>query len=231
MRRIVPVLALIAGVASCDPTGNIITTSTSSVRVVNLVTDTPTLLVRASGITIGTPVAFGAVTDPDLVSTEDSVFALSRTSDNFVIGADTVSMLDGRRYTFYAFGIANDHRFKFATDDTLFGAAGQYKFRFIHGTKTKALQGLDLYVSLASDSLTALTPQITSLGYGLASGYVAADTGFKRIRITVTGTTTTLLDTTLSTAIADSTNLSIVISDKSGGGTPYRLGLVVDNAP
>lgn len=232
MRRIVPVLILFGGVASCDPTGNTdFLSSSATVRVVNLISDAPTITVSAGGVDVAAAVAFGAVSTANLVKTDDDEFTTVRNSDDFVMQLDTVVMTIGRRYTFYALGTSAAKKAKFALDDTTFGAAGVFKFRFVHGAKAQEVQGLDLYISLASDSLADITPLVPSLPYGVASPYVNADTGFTRIRVTQTGLTTTLLDTTLATAFADSNNITIVVSDKSGGGGPMRLGVVVDKAP
>lgn len=232
MRRIVPAIALLGLIGACDPTGNTnITSSSATVRVANLVSDAPTISVSAGGVNIASSVAFGTVSSGKLVSTEDREFISVRNSDNFVMGADSVLMTLGRRYTFYVLGTTSGHAAKFAQDDTTFGAAGNFKLRFVHGSQANALAGLDLYVSLASDSLADISPLVPSLAYGSASPYVTVDTSFKRIRVTLTGQTTALLDTTLSTAISDSTNLTLAVSDKQGGGTPMRLGIVVDKAP
>ena len=232
MRRIVPCLALLGVVAACDPTGNTsITSESASIRVANLVSDAPSISVSASGSNAGSGVAFGAVSNARLVNIDDNAFVSTRTSDNFVMGTDTVIMTTGRHYTFYVLGTASQHAAKFAQDDTTFGTAGSFKLRFVHGSQTNSVSGLDLYVSGVSDTLANIDPVVPSLAYAAASPYIPTDTAKRRIRVTQVGQTTTLLDTTLTTAFADSTNITLVVSDKSGGGAPMRLGIVVDKAP
>lgn len=233
MRRIVLSLALLGVVAGCDPTGNTgITSNSATVRVANLVADADGISVTAAGANVGSGVAFGAVSLGRLVRVDDQEFITTRNSDNFVIGADSVIMTMGRRYTFYVLGTSADHAVKLAQEDTIFATAGNFKVRFVHGAKAYALNGLDLYVSLASDSLVDISPTIPSLSYAAASPYIPTDTSLKRIRVTQVGiTNATLLDTTLTAAIADSTNITLVVSDKQGGGGPMRLGIVVDKAP
>lgn len=232
MRRIVPSLALLGVVAACDPTGNTnITSESARVRVANLVSDAPSVSVSANGNTVGSGVAFGAVSTAQLVRIDDREFISTRASDNFVMGADSVTMTTGRRYTFYVLGTASQHAAKFAQDDTTFGTAGLFKLRFVHGSQTNALSGLDLYVSGVSDTLANIDPVVPSLAYAAASPYIPTDTAKRRIRVTQVGQTTVLLDTTLTTAIADSTNVTLVVSDKQGGGTPMRLGIIIDKEP
>ncbi|HVX89494.1 MAG TPA: DUF4397 domain-containing protein [Gemmatimonadales bacterium] len=232
MPRIVPALALLGLVAACDPTGNTNFTSISAtVRVANLVSDAPSITVSAGGANVASGVTFGTVSGGKLVRTEDQEFITARDNDNFVLGADSVVMTLGRHYTFYVLGTSGAHVARFALDDTTFGAAGSFKLRFVHGSQTNSVADLDLYVSAPADDISALSPVVPSLGYGAASPYIPTDTAFRRIRVTLNGQTTTLLDTTLSTAISDSTNVTLVVSDKQGGGTPMRLGVVVDKAP
>ena len=232
MRRIVPALALLGVVAACDPTGNTdITFESAQVRVANLVSDAPSVTVTAGSFEVGSGVAFGTVSSGQLTDVNSREFISTRVSDNFVMGSDSVTMTTGRHYTFYVLGTSTQHKAKFAQDDTTFSAAGTFKLRFVHGSQTNALSGLDLYVSAPSDSLANIDPLVPSLAYAAASPYIPTDTTLRRIRVTLVGQTTTLLDTTLTSAFADSTNITLVVSDPSGGGTPMRLGIVVDKAP
>ena len=100
----------------------------------------------------------------------------------------------------------------------------------IHGVGAQSLQGLDFYLSRTTDSLVDLVPLAPSVAYGAQSAYLPADTAFRRLRLTLTGQTTVLIDTTFA-AIADSSVITLVASDKQGGGPPIRLQVVVDKAP
>lgn len=232
MRRIVPSLALLGVVAACDPTGNTnITSATARVRVVNLVSDAPSIGVTANGDIVASGVAFGAVSTTRLVPVDDSEFVSTRVSDALVLGTDGVAMTTKRHYTFYVLGTAAQHAAKLALDDTTFGAAGSFKVRFVHGSQANSAADLDLYVSGVSDTLANIFPLVPALAYAAASPYIPTDTTKRRIRVTLDGQTTTLLDTTLATGFADSTNITLVVSDKSGGGGPMRLGIIVDKAP
>ena len=220
-------------IGACDPTGNTnISSDAAYVRLANFLADTPTVTLSATALPVHSNTAFGAPTIYKLVGTNTPELVLTRTSDAFPIGADSVTLILGRHYTFYALGIATAFRAKTVVDDTLFAAAGSVKVRFIHGIKAQSTKGIDLYVSLPGDSnLALLTPIVPSLAYGSASAYVPVDTALTRVRLTLTGQTATIFDSTFATAVADSAVVTLVATDKTGGGAPVRLQVVVDKAP
>ncbi|MEO6068834.1 MAG: DUF4397 domain-containing protein [Gemmatimonadales bacterium] len=223
-------IALVA-LAACDPTGNVnITADAANVRLANFVVDATGLTSTVDGLAIHTNIAFGGVGSYQLISVDDSVIVIRQTSDGFLAATDTVLIVNGRHYTFYALGVLSSLRPRFTTDDTVFATAGNIKVRVIHGVGAQSFQGLDFYLSLTSDSLVDLVPLAPSVAYGAQSAYLPADTAFRRLRLTPTGQTTVLVDTTFA-AFADSSVITLVASDKQGGGPPIRLQVVIDKAP
>ena len=232
MRRIVPVLALLGAAAACDPTGNTgITADAANVRLANFLTDSVPVTLSVAGQPVQSNIGFGVPSIYTLVSTDTKLLDLTRTSDAFPIGSDSVNLILGRHYTDYALGIVSASVRKLTTDDTVFAAAGNVKIRFLHGIKAQSTKGIDLYVSGPNDSLPLLTPTVPSLAYGSASPYITVDTALTRVRLTITGQTATIFDSTFATTIADSTVVTLVATDKTGGGAPVRLQVVVDKAP
>jgi hypothetical protein len=218
--------------AGCDPTGNTnISFGAADLRFANFLTDSAVVTLSIGGLAIHSAVPFGEPTPYAAVAIDDQVLDFTRVSDGLAFGSDTVNFIDGRHYTFYALGIASAFKGKLATDDTVFAAAGQVKVRFLHGVKTQFSKGIDLYLSLPTDTLGLLTPIVPSLAYGSASAYVPVDTAFTRLRLTITGDTATVFDSTFAAAIPDSSVVTIVATDKVGGGAPVRVQVVVDKAP
>ena len=230
-RHSLVVLAALA-LGACDPTGNTnISSDAANVRLANFLVDTPAVTLSARGLPLHINTPFGQPTIYKLVSTNEKELTLTRTSDAFAIGADSVNLILGRHYTYYALGIASAFKSKLAIDDTVFATAGNVKVRFLHGVRARLANGIDLYVSLPGDTLGLLTPTVPSLSYGSASPYITLDTSLTRVRLTLTGDTTTIFDSTFAAAVADSTVLTLVATDKIGGGAPVRLQVVVDKAP
>lgn len=229
-------LALTATLAlgACDPTGNTNTPgSGANVRLANFLTDGTALTLSNGGAPIQTNIAFGTLGLYQQTDVGVQVMDVTRSSDGLAIGTDSLNLIEGRHYTFYALGTASAFKSKIVTDDTVLAAAGNFKVRLLHGIKAQAANGIDLYVSLPGDTgLALLTPIVPSLTYGSASAYVPVSTTLTRMRITVAGQTTAIFDTTFASAVPDGTVLTVVASDKLGGiPTPVRVQEVVDQAP
>ena len=232
MRRIVTAGLLIASLASCDPTGNMPPgANTASVRLANLVVDVPSIDVVASGGARFDGIAFGAVTDAEAINTLTTSLETRNHSGGAVLGTESVSLVPDRAYTFYALGKLGAVQAVLAADDTGVPTDSTYRLRFVHGLGQRVGQGLDVYLTAPATSLTGLAPSISNTSFAAASAYVSADTAFRRVRVTVTGLTTVVFDTTFATPLADSSSFSFVVTDVVGGGAPATLHLVTDRTP
>lgn len=231
MRRIVPLVLAAAAATACDPTGNIPSSPpTADVRFINLVEDAPTIDVLTDGLVRLSAVPFGSAGENVSINTADRLLEIRNSADNSSLRVDTIA-LNPVSYTYYALGKITGYQRQILADGTVPADSGKIRFRFVHGIVSRSTVSLDLYLSLASDSLTAISPTLSATPYGSASGYVQADTGRRRLRLTVASQKTAIFDTTFATAIPDSTVLTIVGSDQSGGALPIRLQYVVDRAP
>ena len=232
MRRIVPAGLLLAALTSCDPTGNIPPGSpTADIRVANMVVDVPSIDVVANGGASINGTAFGTVATAQALSSTITSLETRNHSGGAVIGTKSVDPVTGRTYTFYAVGKVSAFDAVLAPDDTVSATDSTYRIRFVHGLGIRIGQGLDVYVTAPGTSLSGLAPSMTNVPFAAASSYVSADTGSRRVRVTVTGLTTIVFDTTFATHLADSTSFSFVLTDAVGGGAPATLHLVTDKAP
>ena len=232
MRRIVTAGLLIASLASCDPTGNIPPgANTADVRVANLVVDVPSIDVVTSGGTSVNGTPFGVVADAEAINTLTTSLETRDHGDGTVLGTESVDLIPGRTYTFYALGKLGGFEAVLAADDTGPLSGSTYRLRFVHGLGQHLGQGLDVYLTAPGTSLTGLAPSISNTAFGAASAYVSADTAFRRVRVALTGLPTIVFDTTFATPLADSGSFSFVVTDAAGGGLPATLHLVTDRTP
>ena len=227
-------LAAALALGACDPTGNTTGPGTGAdVRLANFLTDGTSLNMTVAGAPVQSNITFGTLGAYQQTDVGVQQMDVTRASDALALGSDSLNLVEGRRYTFYAFGIASDFKSKIVTDDTVLATAGNFKIRLLHGIRAQSANGVDLYVSLPGDtSLALLTPIVPDLAYGGASAYVPVSTTLTRLRLTLAGQTTPLVDTTFASAVPDGTVLTVVASDKLGGiPTPVRVQAVVDQAP
>ena len=232
MRRIVPAGLLLVTLFACDPTGNLPPGSaTADIRVANLVVDVPSIDVVASGGSHINGTAFGEVSAAQPLSSTITSLEARNSSGGATLGTVNVDPVTGRTYTFYALGKVAGFQGVLAQDDTGSATDSTYRLRFVHGLGLRVGQGLDVYLTTPAASLTGLTPNIANILFGVASNYAVADTGLRRIRVTVTGLSTIVFDTTFATHLADSTSFTFALTDSLGGGAPATLHLVTDKAP
>lgn len=230
MRRIaiacVTVLAL-----ACDPTGGLAPDFDSArFRFGNFVSDATGITVVRGNINVATNVGFGAVSSPINALTGQAILQTRRASDGFQLGLDTVSIFKDRRYTYYGLGEVSNFVPLVAQQDTVLPTGGQFKVRFVHGAVSEEAFTLDFYTD-ASSNLAGITPTYPALSYGTASLYAAVDTGLRRFRWTRNGSTTPVFDTTFSSSIPAGAIVTLVLTDKQGGGTPLRVTRVNDTIP
>jgi hypothetical protein len=217
---------------ACDPTGNVGPSSPSAkYRFVNAVADAADATVKENGATIVSSVGFGTVSSSQSISANANILVVTRDSDGFLLGTDTVTAVSGKRYTMFGLGTAGNFTSLVLADDTVFADSGKFKVRFVHGVDDQDGFGLDLYVTASATDISGVTPQVASLQYGAASPYFQNDTSFRRLRVTLAGQTTLLLDTTFAATFPDSQVVTVVASDKFNGGPPPRFTVVVDRAP
>ena len=233
MRRILPiVLASAAVLSACDPTGHGAPTTAGSahLRFANFVPDANGLTVNDASGNLFTNVTFTGTSLYKSLLADSEVVTVSQASPALTLGTDTLVLLAGRRYTLYALGKTTAYKRYFATNDTVPASAGQYKVRFIHGIQSDNPFNLDFYDDTTS-SLSGLTPSWPGLAYGVGSLYIAVDTGVRRIRITKSGQTTTLLDTVLATPIPSGAVVTLVATNVVGAGAGLQVAVVTDTTP
>lgn len=218
--------------AACDPTGNVMPTAPSTqFRFVNTVSDATGLSVKKNGVAIVSGITFGSVSSFQSIGDEGNILVVARSSDDFLLGTDTLTAISGKHYTMFGLGTVGNFVSLIAADDTVFAAPGNFKVRFVHGVDGQSGFGLDLYVTAVGADISASTPAVASLQYGAVSPYIQNDTSFRRLRVTAAGSTTVILDTTFSGSFPDSQVVTVVASDKVNGGPPPKFTVVIDHAP
>ena len=230
MRRIAAVVFALAALSSCDPTGNVVTFDSSHVRFAAFVYDVGGgLNVASDGVVLTTGLTYGNLSGYEDVGVDSSIFTVTRVSDAFLMGSDTLASVIDVRYTMYMLGTIGGFKSLIAVDDTVLADSGKVKLRFVHGVRTDSLFGFDLYITAPGADISGITPTIASLTYGAASNYVVIDTAARQLRVTHAGVKTIELDTTFAPTVADSQVITVVAADQPGGGRRFQR--VVDKAP
>lgn len=230
MRRIAAAILALAALSACDPTGNVVTFDSSYVRYAAFVYDVGGgLNVTTGGVALTSGLTYGNLSAYKDVGIDTSIFTVTRSSDAFLLGSDTLDAVVDKQYTMYMLGTVGNFRSLIAVDDTVLADSGKVKLRVVHGVRSDSVIGFDLYFTTPSADISAITPQIASLSYGAVSSYQVVDTAARRLRITRAGLKTIELDTTFAATVPDSQVITLVAADQPGGGR--RIQRVVDRAP
>jgi len=249
--------ALATALAACgtdEPaTGPRPTGPSSRLRVANVTPD-PTLG-GAENVAIGDQVfaaglAYGAATSYQRVYTGQRDLHVRRTSDttikvtdlvfNIAADFDFTTFIMGKTVANGGTGVSG----VMVPDDNTPPPAGNVKLRFVNASPTAG--SVDIYITAPNVSLTTLTPDVAALNYGSVSAYVTKPAGTYQVRVTTAGTKTVLVTIPQPTPIptpAPSPAVSafpalvagqirtIVVLDRTGGGTPITAAVYQDRNP
>ena len=105
-------------------------------------------------------------------------------------------------------------------------AAGQTKVRLIN--VAAAAGPVSVYVTAPNEDLTAATPSVPLLPFGIASDYVTRTPGSYRIRVTRAGSPNEVLLDTGGLSFSAGSVRSLVLTDSPGGGLPTTMSNISD---
>ena len=129
-----------------------------------------------------------------------------------------------RAYTVVSTGLLSVMEQLIAPDTASIPNVGEMKLRIIHAAP--ATGAVDVYVTDPGVSLIGATPVFVGVPFRGNTEYIALPVGNRRVRITIAGTTTTLVD--LTQLFGERMMRTVVAADAPGGGLPLNGLLLVD---
>lgn len=220
------VLALAAAVLTISCGSNSTSSNLAQIRVLNAISDGPTLDITANGSKIITNLPFATIQPATTPATYVGVAAgnvliqglSTGSTTNPIAPIGTISLASTKQYTVVAVGPAlNESPPLLLQDDNTTAVGTDVKFRFINASPGSPLGGLDIYiVAPGVIDLTNYSPQISALSNAQASQYQTVPAAAYNVIITQNGTKTPALITLPFTA-NDSSITTIVMLDNIGG--------------
>ncbi len=110
-------------------------------------------------------------------------------------------------------------------DDLTAPTAGNVRLRFVDASPSTRL--VDVYITAPGAALPASIPTFSDLTFKTVATYVSLAAGTLRVRVTIAGTTTVLLDVNPFTVTAGQV-LTLVMLDAPAGGPPSILRTLID---
>lgn len=216
--RVVVVAAVLAAAACSDATAPDLDLD-AAVRVVHAAPETPRIEVVLEGES-RTILEYAEVSEYFTAAAgEAQLQLLVGGAGDPLIELDTI-LDEGTAYTVLAAGQASSIVPIVLRDEGEPADSGQARIRFVHAAPTAG--PVDIYVGEPAVELGDQPPVLAGLTFGDASDYMVLEARTYRVRVTVAGTQTILIDLPL--LVLSSTRVhTIVMMDTEGSGPPHGL--------
>lgn len=195
----------------------------AQVRFVNAAPGSDDVDLRAATTTVATDIDFGSAT-PDYAIIAPGAVALDARIDATSLATLQGAFTSGGAYTVVLTKRAAGAALVSFTDDRT-ATSGKAKLRVIHAAPSTG--AVDVYVTAADADLATATPVATAIAVEKATNYLTLDPATRRVRVTLAGTKTVVLDVAGVTLEAGK-NRTILVLDAAAGGTPLRSIALTD---
>lgn len=199
--------------------------SEAQVRALHAAATVANLDVLVGGTVQASNVAFGAASQYRAVGAGKQKVQVRQNGATTELHESEPTLSDGGNYTIVAVKFGTGTSVLLLRDDADAPAAGKAKLRVVN--VAPAASKVDVYVTAPGASLANATAAATNLEQNLATQYAALTAGTYQVRFTTPGTKTVLYDAGDIELAAGQTR-TLVIMDKSGGGTPLTKVVLAD---
>jgi len=170
---------LLVFATGCGSSGN------ANIRFVNVTPDESSLDFLINGTSLATGVSYGTTSGYKSVSPGSQHLQVEATGTTTPIIDTTTTAASGAYLSLfslnYSFAISN----VILTDDNSAPASGDFKLRIVNASPGLGPQ--DVYIQPAGTDISTVSPTVSSLGFGAASGYSALAAGNYEVFFTPPG--------------------------------------------
>ena len=225
MFRMLKILPLLLALGTLGIFATSCGTDHSKVRVVHASPDSPAIDVAVDGKTVVTNLAFGGVSPATgylTVTAGNRKVEVRATGTTTDLINSNVSVGSGKEYTVLASGFAANIAAIVLTDDNSAPTNGNFKLRIVYASPSGPAS-VDVYLVAPGTDITNVTPTVSSLAYGQASGYQTAAAASTEVIITAAGNKASIVDQTYDLTAGQIRTL--VVLDNAGGGSVNPIPL------
>jgi hypothetical protein len=225
MLRIFRILALLLALGTLGVFTTSCGTDHSKVRLVHASPDSPAVDVAVDGKTVATNLAFGGISPASgylTVTAGNRKVEVRTTGTTTDLINSNISFGSGKEYTVLASGFMASIAAIQLTDDNSAPASGNFKLRIVHASPSGAAN-VDVYIVAPGTDISGVTPNVSNLAYGQASGYQSAAAASTEVIITPAGNKGTIIDQTYDLTAGQIRTL--VVLDNAPGGTVNPIPL------
>jgi hypothetical protein len=215
----------VCAAVGCSDDDPVTPPGTAQVRVVNAAADAPNVDLFVDGKRIAGDLTFREFSPYMIVASGDQPVEARVANTNTRLFAGNHIFANGAEYTLVISGPAAAIEPWLLADDNTAPANGAIRVRLVHAAPSA--QNLDLFVTDPVADLAASVPRLANAPFQSVSSYVELPAGMYRVRATMTGTQTVMVDSgTLDLANGDV--ITAIALDKPGGGAPFETLVLED---
>lgn len=150
-------------------------------------------------------------------------FAIKPLNSGSTLASNDHVLLVAQSSSVVAIGLEPDYEVVVFEEDSIEPGTGQTRLRLSHVAPSVG-GAVDWYVTQGGADLNSISPTVAGMDFGVAGVFTTMPVGTWRIRATLAGTKTVVLDTSL--LLGSRRSATLFLRDKPGGGAPLQASLI-----
>jgi len=184
-------------------------------RMMNAVPDESSLDVLVDSVSVSSNIAYGTSTGYQTTKSGSHQVAIEPSGSSTPLLQQSISFASGSDTTIISNNFSSNIANLVLTDDNSAPASGNFKIRIVNAAP--GLGPADVYIVAPATDLTTVSPNVTNLGYGAASGYQGITSGSYEIVLTPAGQKFSAVDTGSLSFTAGQVRTFVGLNGQSGG--------------
>ncbi len=218
MSRILRLMSLCAGmlglgtillIAGCGGGGQ------TRLRMMNAVPDEGSLDLLVDSVSVSSNVAYGTSTGYQTTKSGSHQVAIEPSGSSTALLSQSISFGSGSDTTIISNNFSSNIANLVLTDDNSAPASGNFKIRIVN--VAPGLGPADVYIVAPATDLTTVSPNVSNLAYGAATGYQGITAGSYEVVLTPVGEKFSAVNTGSLSFAAGQVRTFVGLNSQSGG--------------
>lgn len=184
-------------------------------RMMNAVPDESSLDVLVDSVSVSSNVAYGTSTGYQTTKSGSHQVAIETSASSTPLLQQSISFASGSDTTIISNNFSSNIANLVLTDDNSAPASGNFKIRIVN--VAPGLGPADVYIVAPATDLTTVSPNVTNLAFGAATGYQGITSGSYEIVLTPVGQKFSAVDTGSLSFTAGQVRTFVGLNSQSGG--------------
>jgi hypothetical protein len=184
-------------------------------RVMNAVPDEANVNVLVDNSSVSSSLAYGTSTGYISEGSGSHQVAIEPAGSSTALLTQTVNLASGSDTTIISTNFSTSIENLVLTDNNTAPASGDFTIRFINASPN--LGPADIYIVTPGTALTTVSPNLSNVGFGVASSYQSLTAGNLEIEMTSVGQKFAVVDTGTLTFISGQVRTFVGLNNPAGG--------------